>query len=351
VKTGIAAYISGHGFGHLAQLAPVLNRIHFLQSDCRFLIRCSLPEEEIRDRLDFSFELDATPVDVGVVQKNAIEEDVGASIAQLRQWVGEMDRHVQREALLLQRFQPSVVISGISPLAFPAARASGVVGIGIATLDWGGIYSCWLGQDDSAVAMLAAAYGVCDLLLTPPMAMDMAFFPERQAIPLIAEFPARHAVKCAGNGKRRALVLFGGSDQPPFDMHALARMPDWHFLVPHAPSHCPENVERIDFHNAIRPVDVMPHVDVVVCKPGYGVLSECWRTATPIAWVERPAFPEFPMLKGWLEQSFPAFGMNHPDFRRGEWLPALEGARTCPRRFPELIEDGAGIAADIILAR
>ncbi|MDX8405223.1 MAG: hypothetical protein R8K50_03640, partial [Mariprofundus sp.] len=68
----VLAYISGHGFGHLAQLTPVLNALYRLQPDCVFLIRCALPEAEIRARLDFDFQLEGTAVDVGVVQKSAI---------------------------------------------------------------------------------------------------------------------------------------------------------------------------------------------------------------------------------------------------------------------------------------
>jgi hypothetical protein len=56
----IAAYISGHGFGHLAQMAPVLNRINQIKPDCQFLIRCDLPEVEIMARLDFLFDIEST---------------------------------------------------------------------------------------------------------------------------------------------------------------------------------------------------------------------------------------------------------------------------------------------------
>ena len=100
----IVAYISGHGFGHLAQMAPVLNRIYQLRPDCRFLIRCALPEAEIKARLDFPFELDSTPVDIGVVQKSAIEEDRHASLLQMKDWVSEIDYHIKCEACSVSCF-------------------------------------------------------------------------------------------------------------------------------------------------------------------------------------------------------------------------------------------------------
>jgi len=345
----IAAYISGHGFGHLAQTAPVLNRINELRPDCRFLIRCALPEDEIRARLNFSFELDPVQVDVGVVQKNAVEEDRDASLKQMEQWIGSMDVQIGCEIALLKKFRPTLVLSNISPLAFPAANVLGVPGIGLASLDWHTIYTHWLAADHPVVTALAEAYGTCDLLLTPPMSMAMSVFPRRQEIPLIAAYPAA-AVLPGKSGRRTALVLFGGSGRPPFELSALAAMPEWYFLLPDAPDALPENVERIKFSRELRPIDLMPHVDAVVCKPGYGVLSECWRTDRPIAWVERPDFPEFPLLKGWLEEKFPACGMSRADFRQGNWRQALASACASDRHFPPLGADGACVAAERILA-
>lgn len=346
----IAAYISGHGFGHLAQMAPVLNRIYELRPDSRFLIRCSLPEAEIRVRLLFDFELDPVQVDVGVVQNNAVEEDREASLKQMSQWIGSMDVQIGCEIALLKKFRPSLVLSNISPLAFPAANVLGVPGIGLASLDWHAIYSDWLAADHPIITSLAEAYGACDLLLSPPMSMDMAVFPRRQDIPLIAGYPSACRSPLTNSDGKSALVLFGGAGRPPFDLQALAEMPDWRFLLPDAPDTLPENVERVVFHRGMRPIDLMPYVDAVVCKPGYGVMSECWRTKTPMAWVERPDFPEFPMMKGWLEEVFPAAGMSHADFRQGNWRQALESAIGSTRQFPPLKEDGARVAADLILA-
>jgi len=347
----IAVYISGHGFGHLAQLAPVLNHLHAIRPDCRFLIRCALPQPELQSRLDFDFQLEQSPVDVGVVQKSAIEEDRDASIRQMRAWVEQMDQHIEREIQYLRRFNASMILSDISPLAFPAAKALGVPTIGLATLDWHTIYAHWLDADDMVIKQLAQAYGACDLLLTPPMAMAMPVFPRRREIGLIVSAPVIVPNPVVDDLRHKALVLFGGCGNPAFDMQALAGIDDWLFLMPDAPATAPANVKTIHFGSGVRAVDLMGFVDVVVCKPGYGVLSECWRTDTPIAWVERPDFPEFPMLKRWLDERMPAAGMSRRDFRQGNWLHTLEQATEHSRCFPALLSDGAVEAARIIASR
>ncbi len=346
----IAVYISGHGFGHLAQMAPVLNRIHALKPECRFLIRCALPYEEIDRRLDFGFELESADTDVGVVQKSAIEEDREASIMRMRRWVDALESHIARETRLLRSFSPSVVLSDISPLAFPAAQSLSLPAIGLATLDWHTIYSHWLAPNDPILEKLAQAYAACDLLLTPPMAMDMAVFRQRREIGLIAAQPAEIPDPVGETERQKALVLFGGCAHPAFDIEALAAMDDWLFLIPDGPAHAADNVRSIHFGGGLRAVDVMPFVDVVVCKPGYGVLSECWRSGRPIAWVERPDFPEFPMLKRWLDECMPSSGMRRADFQQGRWLTALQAASRHGRPFPPIISNGAHQAADIMLS-
>jgi hypothetical protein len=182
------------------------------------------------------------------------------------------------------------------------------------------------------------------------MAMTMPVFPEQRQIALIAAQPVDVPNPVAGDPRKKALVLFGGCGNPAFDMQALAGMSDWLFLIPDAPSSAPENVQTIHFGADVRAVDLMGFVDVVVCKPGYGVLAECWRTNTPIAWVERPDFPEFPMLKKHLHDSMPSAGMTRGCFQHGNWLPALQYAYVNCRAFPAIPADGAEQAVDIILA-
>lgn len=47
--------ISAHGYGHLAQAAPVLNRLADLIPDLRLTLRCGLPESKLRQRIRAPF--------------------------------------------------------------------------------------------------------------------------------------------------------------------------------------------------------------------------------------------------------------------------------------------------------
>jgi len=182
------------------------------------------------------------------------------------------------------------------------------------------------------------------------MAMDMPVFPCQRDIGLIVSHPVEVPNPVVGDPRQKALVLFGGCGNPAFEMQALAAMGDWLFLIPDADADAPDNVQSIHFDANLSGVDLMGFVDVVVCKPGYGVLSECWVSGTPLAWVERPDFPEFPMLKEWLDNAMPSAGMSRSDFQQGEWKQVLEKAVNHSGSFPVLHRNGVMEAANIILS-
>jgi len=52
-----------------------------------------------------------------------------------------------------------------------------------------------------------------------------------------------------------------------------------------------------------------------------------------------------------LQETFPAAGMSRQAFHCGDWLSALEGALSSVRSYPDIAEEGAEVAARIMLGR
>ena len=65
----IWAAISGHGFGHAAQVVPVLNALDRLVPDLRVLLRTTVPPAFFKDRLLPPWDMSPVQQDVGCVQK------------------------------------------------------------------------------------------------------------------------------------------------------------------------------------------------------------------------------------------------------------------------------------------
>jgi len=354
-RTTIAFYVSAHGYGHWAQCAPVIEALIRLRPGLRVLLRSSLPADEVRARMADGLVYEPAEIDVGVVQRSAIEEDIEATRAAIARFYRDWPTRVAREAEWLRDRRVGLVVGNIAPLAFAAAARAGIPSWALGSIDWHAIYQAYLPAHDAALRCIRDAYAQAEWLLQLPLSMDMRVFARRRRIDLIA----RHAdapllpagmPACA----KRALVLFGGSGMPAFDVQALASIDDWCFLVPREggrrggdwPAHvCAFDPARLPIAGVLRAADV------VVCKPGYGTLAEAWVAATPVCFVPRPAFPEYPFLRDWLRRYAPAACLPLAAFRRGAWRNALERARRHPRRYPAVRADGAKQAAALLASR
>ncbi len=344
----IAVYISGHGYGHLAQITPVLNRLVELCPDVKLLLRTALPVELLTRAIRASFTLLEGAVDVGVVQKNAISEDIPATIVAARGFYDAFADRVEDEVERLKAHRPVAILSDVAPLAFPVAQQLGIPSFAIASLDWYDIYRHFLPADDALLVTLQQAHAICDLLIQPPLSMPMASFPHRKQVAVIVD--DKQTDKLVKNNRQKtALIMFGGSGDPPFDINVLGSMVDWQFLYlslglpPHTAS---PNVRQVVAEPST--AALMYACDIVITKPGYGTLAECWQTKTPLVYVSRELFPEYPYLDAWLQEQAPSARLSLDDFATGNWLPAMHTALACPRSYPEISASGAMQAAKLI---
>lgn len=343
----VAVYISGHGYGHLAQIAPVLDALVKRRPDVNFLLRTGLPVAWLSRRIRVPFTLLAGEVDVGVVQENAINEDIPATIAAAHAFYDDFVTRIEREAKFLRPHHPVALLSDISPLAFPVARHLGIPSFAVANLDWHEIYSAYLTADDPMLATLQKAHDDCDLLIQPPLAMPMPGFARRHEVDVIVD-DAYTAPKIVRDKEHRtAMVMFGGSGDPPFDVHALGGVAGWRFLSLSAvPPGAPSNVKQAVFRDST--AELIQGCDLVITKPGYGTLAECWQTNTPVTYVPREGFPEYPYLDDWLQNHAPCARMELANFVSGNWGYAMQAALDCPRSWPEITGSGAEQAAILI---
>jgi hypothetical protein len=168
--------ISGHGFGHLAQTAPVLNALRERLPQLRLTLRCALPRDRLSRRVRGEFTHIATASDFGLIMKSALDVDLPATLAAYQEWHKDWEALVEREARRLTELAPDGVLSNVSYLALAAAHRAGIPAIGLGSLHWAAICAAYF-RDEPAFRpihdQMLAAYGSADafLRLTPGMAM------------------------------------------------------------------------------------------------------------------------------------------------------------------------------------
>jgi L-arabinokinase len=100
----------------------------------------------------------------------------------------------------------------------------------------------------------------------------------------------------------------------------------------------------------LRYEDLVRAADVVVTKPGYGIISEAIANETALLYTSRGNFPEYEVLVREMPRYLKARFIEQDDLLGGNWGPDLEKLLTQaePPERPAL--DGAEVAADEIRA-
>ena len=253
------------------------------------------------------------------------------------------------------------MVGDVPPLAFAAAAEAGVPSLAIANFSWDWIYR-HLGARQprllAAAEQASAAYAKAGLLLRLPFAGDLSAFPRIEDVPLVARKPRlakAEARRRLGLGARPVVLLsFGGLGMPELDPTALGRLGEYQFLLT-------GQVGAGDAPNLLRLgsaelaaaglgyADLVGAVDVVVSKPGYGIVTDCVGAGTRLVYTDRGDFPEYEVLVAEMPRYLPVAFVSNADLRAGRLTESLGRVRELDFPAPPPT-DGASVAAERILA-
>ncbi len=364
----IVAYVSGHGFGHATRTAEVLRVVRRLRPDLPIVVATTAPAFLFEDVVAGPLRIRSVACDVGLAQADALRIDLPGTLRAWREHAHGLGALLAEEIGFLRSARPALVLGDVPPLAFAAAAALGVPSAALANFSWDWIYRHYasaLPELGEAADRCAAAYRACGLLLRLPFAGDLSAFSRVEDVPLVARRPrvsrtdARRRLGLPAG--RLALLSFGGVGVPGFEHGALGALRDFHFFevgsdgrAPAGGASVPDNVTLIA-RSALAAAglgyeDVVGAADVVVSKPGYGIVSDAIGAGTAFVYTERGDFPEYPILVEGLRGWMPSAHVGNAELARGELRGALEAALAAP--WPAVAPDlsGAEQAARRLLA-
>jgi L-arabinokinase len=99
----------------------------------------------------------------------------------------------------------------------------------------------------------------------------------------------------------------------------------------------------------IRYEDLVAAADVVVSKPGYGIVSECIANQTALLYTSRGIFAENDVLVGEMKPVVRSRFIGQDDLRNGLWEPSVRALLAEPEPAERMPTDGAGVVASAIL--
>jgi len=304
------------------------------------------------------------PCDTGVIQRSSLGQDERASLDAAWAFHQTLDDRAHDDAEILKRADIRLVVGDIPPLAFATAALADIPSVAISNFTWDWIYEPWIGPASemrSLLTVLRDAYARASRALLLPFGAGFEVFPSVEQLPLVA----RRGTRARSEVRRRfglpedrplALLSFGGFGLPSLKLDAADCFPDWTVVtldrLPSGPPASPARVVCLDeaefFGSGTRYEDLVAASDVVISKPGYGIISECLANGTALLYTSRGDFREYDVLVREMPRYLRSRFIEPADLLNGRWRADLEALIGQPPPPETMATNGAEVAAEIL---
>lgn len=343
----LLVFISAHGFGHIAQTAPVLNALRQRIPGLRLTVRSTAPLGHLRSRIHGDFDVLPVAGDIGMLMSSALDVRVKESAAAYRALHDTWETHVADEACLLREIAPDFVLSNVGYLPLAGAQQAGIPCAAMCSLNWTDIYAHYC-RDAAITAQIRGAYAGAKAFLRPTPGMAMDDLPNRIVIGPVAEVGRNRRDEInqrLGLSREEKLVLVSlGGVKSRLPIESWPRQPGVRWLVQtdwraeHPDAIALESLQ-MEFS------DLLASSDVFICKPGYGSFAEAACSGIPVLYTNRPDWPESPALTDWLAEHSLCREVSRPALESGDFAAELQFMWQAPRPQP-VAPSGIAQAAD-----
>jgi L-arabinokinase len=365
----IVFYVSGHGFGHTSRIVQVIHALVRRRPDATIIVKTSAPRRLYDRAVGRPFEFMEMACDTGMAQVDSVRIDVAESLRQAEDFQAKLPDLASAEASFLSERAARVVVGDIPPLAFQAAAEAGIPSIAIGNFTWDWIYEAYPAESlPPFVEDIRNTYRLARRALRLPMAGGFCGLEGvTRDIPFIARRShrepddVRRAVGLLPRHLDKPLVLasFGGYGIEGLDTGTIAGLSDYRIAITDSPRKGPRLQpdagllhlsERHLERAGLRYEDLVRAADVVVTKPGYGIISEAIANDTAILYTSRGHFVEYDVLVKEMPRYLRAEFIDQGNLLRGNWAPALEKLLNQPPPPEKPAMNGADVAATEILS-
>ncbi len=345
--------VTAHGYGHVAQTAPVVNELARRIPGLRVTLRSAAPAEFLRQRFRCEFQHVPVALDFGMAMVDAVEVDVARSMAAYRAYHADWERKVAHAAEDMAALQPDLLFANVPYLSLAAAKVAGIPAVAMCCLNWADIYRSYAPDDAESRAIhsqMLAAYDSAEIFLKVTPTMPMPDLRNAREIAPIAQLgvPQRERIaeRCGwSKGERWVLAAMGGIEHRLSLAH-WPRLPGVRWLVPqswHVPRDDMASFESLGMSFS----DVLASCDAVLTKPGYGTFAESACAGVPVLYVSRGAWPEQPYLVEWLRQHGVCREVTAGQLVKGDLLEALRSLWSLAKSVRP-VANGAEQAAEVL---
>ncbi len=355
----VAYYITAHGYGHGARSCDVLRALHRLYPEQPVIVTTDLPSDFLNSRLagcdNLTFRSGA--FDVGLVQKDSLQSDLFQTLEKLEALYAREEELIEQERCFIAENDITVVAADIPAIPLAAAQRAGIPNIAIGNFSWDWIYADYAKDNphwEFFVEKFRAVYAKTDLLLRLPFAPPMEQFPNRKDVPLLASPGTAQREKLAAltganASKPWVLLSFTSLDLNVQSLKKIRALSDRYEFFCVEPlqfeNSCIHSISR----NAAAFADILASCDIVISKPGFGLVSECIVNHKPLIYADRGDFAEYPYLVEGIEKYLRNVHIPSEQLYAGDFLQALEEIKTSQEPGGQIASGGAELIAQELI--
>ena len=364
----VVFYISGHGFGHTVRQIAIINALGARLPAVDLVVCTSAPRHLFDQTVRVPITFVDRPTDTGVVQIDSVRLDERATIALASDFYRTLPSRAETEAADLRRRDTRLVIADAPPLACAAAAAAAIPSVVVSNFTWDWIYEGYEAELHTAPDLLPIirdAYSHAREGWRLPLHGGFATVPDVRDLP----FVARHARSDRSredirrelslpSDKHLALVSFGGYGVAGLDPSRFDCLDVVDIVMTAPASRLPSSsgpahwiAEDDIYARGLTYVDLVAAVDVVVTKPGYGIIADCLANHTAMLYTSRGRFVEYDVMVEEMPRFLRCEYVDLDRFLAGHWREALQRLLNQPSPPERPRTDGADVVAALIAER
>lgn len=336
----IAYFVSSHGFGHAARTRTILEK---LESHAAVSLFATTPNwfwgNLAVDHVQFQ-------ADIGCIQQGTLNIDEAATLAAFRQFKTSFQRRFEQLRLLHQSNPFDLIVTDIAPEPLEFAVKLSVPSVLVANFTWVEIYQ-QMASLAGEIPDLLRQYKLATNTLIPAFQTGMDWATNPVAVDAVAK--RGHDIRPFLNPEnryQRLVYIDAGRWGTEIGWNNAVRFSDTLFIrVGPTLSDLPPNVLQLEF-GAVNHPDLVRSVDVVVAKPGYGIVTECLANGTHWCCIPRDGFAEDDVLIRYADEL--------GNFSVADYSQLASLAFPCVTLrdvAPTLASDGASQIAHLLLDR
>ena len=279
----IIYYVTEHGLGHASRTVAIVRDL--LRYNVEVIIRNDDPISFFKKSLPktrvVTGETDLKPI---MQQKNAMRVDDSKTARSVKKWIQHLPLYLEKESSFVTKERPDLIVSDISVMPILVAKKNHIRSVAISSFVWNET----LNIDSQIARFLRESYNEANLVIKLPFGSPMNLQNKRN-FGLVARKPTKKRIITRthlGIQEKEQLVavsLSGVGHKLSFKHSKSVKLLD---ISNYSVALRSGKINFVEGQNLINAADL------VICKCGYGFISECLSCGVKFRYVMEPSHKE-----------------------------------------------------------